>query len=66
MDSPLNHGSSGGPTRDWIEAFKNAKSIGCSVWFMAGSYARKLIQPTKKSRKIASTAINSFFSRTTN
>ena len=53
MDSPRSQGSSGCPTCELMDADSRARSIGCSVWLMKGSYERKSAQPMKNTRKIA-------------
>ena len=64
MDSPLNHGSSGCPSVASMDAFRNAMSIGCSVWSIAGSYERSSVQPRKNAMNtISVTAMSRHRSR---
>ena len=58
MDCPANHGSSTGKNRLWSTAFKNAKSMGFSVWLMDGISETIKAHKMKKPRKIPSAASN--------
>ena len=56
MDSPASQGSSTGKNRLWSTAFKNAKSMGFSVWLMAGTSDTIKAQKMKKPKKTPSAA----------
>ena len=56
MDWPANQGSSGGKKRLWRTALRNPKSMGFSVYKMAGDSEAMTAHSTKNSKKTASAA----------
>ena len=60
MPFPDIQGSKGPPEGEFMEALRNAKSIGCSVWFIEGSKNFMKAKMMNTDRKITSEA-STFF-----